>query len=195
MKKEGEGLIKYNVEFEEKELSSEISVKEINSLREELHMMELIGVDEDNVGFGDLSTRYRGGFIITGHDTGAHPKLNTHHYSYVTDFSIEKNLVKCTGEVMASSKSLSHGAIYGFDKKIMWVAHIHSDKLWNKHKHVLPTTDPEHLYGTIELVDNMIRLYKENELGGKVIVIGGHEDGIIAFGETSAEISSILLSL
>ena len=60
----------------------------------------------------------------------------------------------------------------------------------------IPLTSLDIEYGTSELAIEIKRLFKEeNLLEKKVLVIGGHQDGIITFGETPDEAGTKILDL
>jgi len=54
--------------------------------------------------------------------------------------------------------------------------------LWEKHKNILPTTNPQIQYGTPEMAVEVTRLFEtiENKNTG-ILIMGGHEDGIISW--------------
>jgi hypothetical protein len=74
--------------------------------------------------------------------------------------------------------------------------HIHSRKLWEKYLDVLPTTNKGVQYGTPEMAIEIMRVIKIEETQiKKVIVMGGHFEGIISFGKTVEEAVLTMLAL
>ena len=72
---------------------------------------------------------------------------------------------------------------YNYDQKINAVIHIHNSELWSKFMNKIPTTKKSVPYGTPEMAYEIGRLFKEDSLKEeKVLVMAGHEDGIISFG-------------
>ena len=60
----------------------------------------------------------------------------------------------------------------------------------------MPTTLPKVEYGTPEMAIEIRRLYRETTLPKvKILVMAGHEEGIICFGETIVEAIEVLLTM
>ena len=74
------------------------------------------------------------------------------------------------------------------------VVHIHDYHLWNKLIHKVPTTPITAEYGTTEIAESIYELLNnsKNELNKKIIVLGGHHEGIIIYGEN---LNSVYLTL
>ena len=74
--------------------------------------------------------------------------------------------------------------------------HVHSPELW-RHAHTLdvPVTRPDVTYGTPEMSDEVRRLFREtNVRQRRLFAMGGHEDGLVAFGRTVEEAGTVLLN-
>ena len=158
--------------------------------------MNLIGAYENGIGFGNISQRFddTSQFIISGSGTGRLATLTPDHYSLVTDIDIDENLLHCKGPVIASSESMSHGVIYGEDKDIHGVIHVHHKALWQKLLNKVPTTDAQAAYGTPEMAYEITRLFRETDLiEKKILVMKGHEEGIFTFGESLEDAGRIIL--
>lgn len=113
------------------------------------------------------------------------PVLEEKHYALVNSWSFNKNSLKCTGSINASAESLSHAAIYESLPIVGAVIHIHHKEMWDKFFNKLNTTSPDVLYGTPEMareIQGMVMNIKTEQ--ESVLVMGGHEEGIIAWGET-----------
>ncbi len=190
-----EGVIKFNCEWIQSQAPSEIEIKGVNRLRNELYKLDFIGVYPDGIGFGNLSIRLsnKKDFLITGTQTGGIENLKPEHYTRVTDYDIEKNFVRCEGPIKASSESLTHAMIYDLDTIIRAVVHVHHEFLWQQLMDQLPTTDKKVPYGTPEMAREVRRIYQQADLKkGKIFVMGGHEHGIITFGTNLDEAKSVL---
>lgn len=192
-----EGYIKFKCNWiKSKPLPIE-KIKEINEWRDKLYSLGLIGAYEDGIGFGNISVRWETSnqFIITGSKTGNFKSLNEQHYTLVTDFNLEENSLTCKGPIEASSESLTHGTIYKANPEINAVIHVHSVDLWMGLIDKIPTTSKTVEYGTPEMAKEIIRLFRESDVKDKdILVMGGHEGGILSFGENLNEAGIILLS-
>jgi ribulose-5-phosphate 4-epimerase/fuculose-1-phosphate aldolase len=191
-----EGYIKFNCTWIHKELEPLKEMTSINNWRERFYEKGLIGVYDNGIGFGNMSMRLTDSkILITGSATGVHSSLNENHFSIVTAYNLLDNSVVCEGAIKASSESLTHAALYDCDKKINAVIHIHHLGKWKSLLNKVPTTNIEVPYGTPEMAFEIQRLFRETTVASeKIIVMGGHKEGIISFGETIEEASSILLN-
>jgi L-ribulose-5-phosphate 4-epimerase len=191
------GYLKFQCHWSKSGPIEEELIKDLNSWRNKLYRKGWIGALPNGIGFGNISIRVIGNiFLITGTETGKLQVLTNEHYSKVVAYNLEKNAITCIGPVKASSESLSHAAIYNKIHSVNAIFHIHSKELWERLKNVEPTTAPEVEYGTPEMAREIVRLFKETDLAKKkVIVMGGHEDGIICFGNDLDEAGDRLLQL
>ncbi len=172
---------------------------EINQWRDRLYALGLIGAYPDGIGFGNISMRAeycRREFWISGSATGHLPKLSQQYYSRVTNFNIAQNRVWSWGAHQASSESMSHAVLYAEDRKIGAVAHIHNAALWAHLIHKVPTTSSEIAYGTPEMAHAIENLYHSSALPDeKILVMAGHQDGVISFGKDIAEAAERIIKL
>ncbi len=192
-----EGYIKYNCIWEKASPPSEVYLTEINHWRQKLFELELIGVYKDSgIGYGNISTRHpkhNDQFIITATQTGGLEKLSKNHYSLVTACSIEENRVYCRGLQKASSEALTHYIIYNLNNRYNAVMHIHHHKMWKQLQFKLPTTPRNVTYGTPDIAFEIKRMYDRNILESRIIIMAGHEDGVITFGNNMDECGDVLL--
>jgi ribulose-5-phosphate 4-epimerase/fuculose-1-phosphate aldolase len=149
----------------------------------------------DKIGYGNLSSRLqKKSFIITGSQTGHLAHLQAHHYTKVIECDLKKGMVTAEGLIPPSSESLTHCAIYEANQAIQYVFHVHHNKLWNHLQNTDCDAIPETVaYGTPEMADAA-----QNIMAGKtsgIIVMKGHEDGIISYGPTAEEAGKNLLDL
>ena len=184
-----EGYIKFNYDWVDSDINYDIL--KINETRNKLFDLNFIGVYDGNIGYGNISIRTDDGFLITGAATGNFKKLTEKHYSLVTEYDFDKNFLTCKGNIIASSESLTHAAIYESDNDINAIIHIHSKDLWNKLMNKVSTTNKDIGYGTPQMAYELIKLCKEIE--EKIVVMAGHDSGIITFGKNLQEAENILM--
>ncbi|HEX2968011.1 MAG TPA: class II aldolase/adducin family protein [Bacteroidales bacterium] len=191
------GIVKFNCHWSQSgPVISDEKYEIINSWREILYNMDLIGAYENGVGFGNLSIRIGNShqFIITGSSTGEIPDLEPGHYVKVNSFNIDDNAVQCTGPLKASSESLTHAAIYLADPGVNAVVHVHSFDLWSELIHKVPTTNPGMDYGTPDLARDILRIFREPEVYEKrIIIMAGDRAGILTFGQDMDEAVNVLM--
>ena len=192
-----EGYIKFNLVWKKDKPVNRHKIQQINDWRSRLFELGLIGVYQNGIGFGNISIRSGDNdFLITGSATGGIKQLNENHYAVVNEYDLRKNNLVCTGPVKASSESLTHAVIYECSPQSNAVIHIHNLTMWKQLLFVKPTTSVSVPYGTPEMAEEIKRLFEDGSLSReKVIVMGGHEEGIIAFGETVNEAGELLLRL
>lgn len=181
-----EGYIKFNCIWDQVKVSIPIpEYRQLEKVRSELYALGLIGAYPDGIGFGNISMRSKDdkSFIISGSATGALSTLMPGDYALVTDYKITRNTLFCSGLIQASSESLTHAAIYQAVPHAGAVIHVHCLWLWERLLDTYPTTNAGIEYGTPEMAQAVGLLasnIKDNE--EKIIVMGGHREGILAFG-------------
>ena len=194
-----EGYTKYEIDWQADAPLPDERIAALDACRRRLYAAGLIGYDaEHEVGFGNLSTRSVDpqGFVISGTQTGDIEATDARHYSLVTGWDIDANRVHCRGPVQASSEALTHAAIYELDPAIGAVVHVHAPGMWQTLKGKLPTTDETIAYGTPEMARELQRLYRDTYLKAHgVAVMGGHPDGLIAFGRDIEQATKRVLDL
>jgi len=192
-----EGYIKFNCDWEQKDFQIENKTfSQLETSRTKLYELGLIGMYPDEIGFGNISVRSgeSSSFIITGSTTGQFPKLNRSHYALVRGYNFAKNLISCTGLTKASAESLSHAAVYEALPQVGAVVHIHCLWLWEKLLNVLPTTFGDIEYGTPEMAMAIQKLVLQMRITEeKIVVMGGHREGILAFGNTLKEATNQII--
>jgi L-ribulose-5-phosphate 4-epimerase len=187
-----EGVIKFSGQWIRGKPVDEAAIKELNAWRDQLYALHLLGVTSDGIGYGNISCRSEGGFIITGSGSGQLQKLSSEHYTKVIAFDVAANSVTSQGPVKASSESMTHAAIYEKDRSINAVFHVHHHLLWMHLLKSYPSTSKEIPYGTPEMAGAVMKLM--DDLGStRIFAMGGHEDGVIAFGRNAEEAGQVLL--
>ncbi len=199
MQRAQEGSIKFNCHLITEEIIIPAELfNPLNHWRDVLWGKTLIGCYPDGIGYGNISVRLPESdqFYISGTSTGGIPILNQSHYSLVERYDPERNALWCRGMIKASAESMSHAAVYLANPDADAVVHIHHRKLWEKYLGKLPTTDLKVEYGTPGMAREIERIVALPEtLHKKIIVMGGHEEGIIAFGKTIKEAAMVVLKL
>jgi ribulose-5-phosphate 4-epimerase/fuculose-1-phosphate aldolase len=202
-----EGVIKFDLEFHQAPPLPAAALREINAWRRILYLLGLTGRDParyDGLGFGNISQRLepfaappaRRRFVISGTQTGGLEELGAEHYTTVLESHPEANRLVAAGPIRPSSESLTHAALYALDASLRFVMHVHSPEIWRQAAVLdLPRTDPAAAYGTPEMAAETARLFREEAVrAGGIFVMGGHEDGVVAFGRTAEAAGTALLS-
>ena len=191
-----EGYIKFNCKRIPSDDIPLDKVVNLNVWRKIMYDKGLIGMYPDGIGFGNISIRCdENSFLISGTATGGIPDLDKSHYALVTDYNLQTNSLICKGPINASSESLTHALIYESSPSTNAVIHIHNLDLWKRLMHKVPTSNEQVPYGTPEMANEIKRLFIETELKReKIIVMGGHEEGIICFGRNLEEAANVLLN-
>lgn len=192
-----DGYVKFHAQrIKDDKAVTDAGIAKLNEWRTKMYLMKLIGMYDNGIGFGNISQKTFSSpihFIISGTQTGKFRTLTKDQYVLVTDYDFSSNFLECKGMIDASSESMTHAAIYESDEKIGAVIHIHNLELWKNLLHKVPTTKNVP-YGTPEMAYEMIRLLKEDiTKEKKIIVMSGHEEGIVVFGKDLDEAGKILL--
>lgn len=191
-----EGVIKFNCNWEDNDLPINVPVQ-LMEWRDKMYELKLIGEYEDiKIGYGNISIQTPLGILISGTQTGNIYPIKEKDFSLVTSYDMTKNSLDCVGEIKASAESLTHAAFYGADDSIKAVIHIHNKELWDNLIDKIPTSKREVPYGTAEMASEILRLFKETSIQKeKIMVMGGHDEGIIAFGENLQEAGKVILKI
>jgi L-ribulose-5-phosphate 4-epimerase len=205
-----EGVIRFEVHHERRMLEARVygeTARVLGAWREVLGRLQLVGRDPGRyrgLGYGNLSARMppygdvgrgRRRFLITGSQTGGLAELTLEHYCVVEHYDLERNAVESRGPLPPSSESLTHGAIYDAAPAARFVLHGHAPEIWRHARALgLPVTRPEVANGTPAMAIEVQRLYRESQLSTTgILVMGGHEDGVIAFAATPDEAGETLV--
>ncbi len=192
-----EGYIKFNCHWIEGPARAWHKIRAMNEWRQVLYDARLIGAHPDGIGYGNISVRDTPAseFIITGSMTGNVRELGPEHFTRVLDYDFEGNRLTCKGPITASSESLTHASFYEASRSINAVIHVHHAGLWNTYRDKLPTTSEGVAYGTPEMAYEIISLVRDKDCPAKQLVImGGHEDGVLAYGASLGHAASTLLN-
>ncbi len=205
-----EGVIKFEYEHQREALPRESVADAICSLiawREILALTGLVGQDRaryEGAGYGNVSVRLgrpgmglgRRSFVITGTQTSGKHCIGLDDFCVVERYDFDTNRVVSRGLAQPSSESMTHGAVYDLGPQIRCVLHAHTPVLWNRRRELrLPETSAQVPYGTPEMAREVQRLYREGLFAERrVLAMGGHEDGIIAFGRSPEDAGQALLT-
>jgi len=199
MNKIVEGYVKFNCDWQHKKILIQDELfQALKMERSQLCILGLIGAYPDGIGFGNISVKPEQGsaFIITGSSTGQFAQLNGSHYALVTEYNFAKNSISCTGQTKASAESLTHAAVYEALPEVGAVIHVHCLWLWEKLLNNYSTTSSEIEYGTPEMAYAVQSLASQmNTNDENIIVMGGHREGILAFGRNLKEATLLILNI
>jgi class II aldolase/adducin N-terminal domain-containing protein len=205
-----EGVIRFEVDHETCPLEERVfgdTARALAAWRDVLARLGLIGRDParyHGLGYGNVSARVppfgdvgRGQrrFLVTGTQTGGRRGVTLDDFCLVERYDIARNQVRSRGRIPPSSESLTHGAIYDIAPTARIVLHGHAPELWRHARALgLPITRAEALNGTPDMALEVQRLYRQSTLSGTgILAMGGHEDGVIAFGGTAAQAGETLV--
>lgn len=201
-----EGVIKFQLEYTPGPAPEAAWLRELNAWRTILVVNRLIGQDParyDGYGFGNLSRRlppwdappHARPFVISGTQTGHLAELSPEHYTTVLACDPAANRVIACGPVRPSSESLTHAAVYALDPAIRVVMHVHSPEMWRQAATLgLPITAAHVPYGSPEMAAEVARLLAAPDARARgIFAMGGHEDGLVAFGTDATTAGRILL--
>ena len=193
-----EGVTKFTLTYRRVAPPPYALVAELIAWRKRLVGWGLVGQSPeryDGIGFGNLSRRHPGrpsAFIITGTQTGAMPTLGCHDFAVVTASDSGANTLTAHGGQPPSSEALTHAALYRSDARIDWVFHGHAPALWQAASRLgLPSTATEFAYGTPSMANAVSAIVRDHALPG-VLIMGGHEDGVIAYGNSARRTAQLL---
>jgi ribulose-5-phosphate 4-epimerase/fuculose-1-phosphate aldolase len=191
-----EGYVKFNCQWINQPLTINVP-DELLMWRDRMYELKQIGYYEElKIGYGNISVRTPQGILISGTQTGNIYPIQPQHFTLVTDYDINQNIVTCQGSIKASSESMTHIAIYESDENINAIIHIHNSTIWQDLMDKVPTTKKEVPYGTPEMAKEIFRLFQETKVTQeKIIVMAGHREGIITFGFSLQEVGNLLRSI
>lgn len=206
-----EGAVRFEVRHETRPLEERVhgeTARVLSAWREILANLRLLGQDParyEGLGYGNVSARVgpfgdvargRRRFLVTGTQTAAVAHATLREYCLVEAWDLEGNRVTSAGLVAPSSESLTHAALYDASPAVRVVLHAHAPELWRQARALgLPVTHPDAANGTPAMALEAQRLYRDGTFAStRVAAMGGHEDGVLAFGGTAAEAGAALVA-
>jgi hypothetical protein len=182
-----EGVIKYQLDYVPSPLPADADLDGLARWFLRCRERELIGRDPARYGgyaYGNISVRTQRGFVISGTQTGGSPELGRNQLAWVVDFDVAANRLRAGGPAAPSSEAMSHGQVYRALAHAGAVIHVHSPMLWRRAADLgLASTPPTAAYGTAAMaaaVETLLLADLNRDAG--VFAMGGHEDGIVAYG-------------
>lgn len=193
-----EGVVKYSLEFKKTEPISSTCKDKIESIREDMYALNLIGAYDDGIGFGNISLKMDNSdkFVITGTQTGHLERLHVEDYSMVERVDFDTFTTYASGACRPSSEAITHACIYALDKKVKAIIHVHNEKLWKymlEHDYV-STSDVE--YGSLEMTKDIQQIYSSlDALENCSFVMRGHFEGVFVFAKSLQEAQKHLMKI
>lgn len=206
-----EGVLRFDVQHETRPLEERVlgeTARVLSAWREILANLGLLGRDParyEGLGYGNVSARVgpfgdvargRRRFLVTGTQTAGVAQATLREFCLVEAWDLERNRVSSAGLVAPSSESLTHAALYDASPAIRVVLHAHAPGLWRHARALgLPVTHAAAANGTPAMALEAQRLYREGTFAStRVAAMGGHEDGVLAFGNSAAEAGAALVT-
>ncbi|PLX89213.1 MAG: aldolase [Desulfuromonas sp.] len=198
-----EGVIKFELAFSPGPPPPRHWLTELDAWREIFRRLGLLGQDParyDGFGFGNLSRRSPDrsdhAFLISATQTGNLKRLQASDYVRVVACDSEQNRVVAEGVNKPSSEALSHAVLYQAHGAIDWVMHLHSPDIFAcRHRLQLPCTAESAAYGTVAMAREIDRLARDPAANlPLLIVMGGHQDGILACGSNVHEVGKLVVA-
>ena len=196
-----DGVIRYRLAHAREPLPASVRalVLALDAWRWRLWQARLIGQDGvryGGVGWGNVSGRVDGpSFLITGTQTGGLEHTDERHYALVEtcEGSSQRGGVRSRGPIEPSSEAMSHAAVYAALPSARFVFHVHAPELWRKAGRLELAKTPEGVeYGTVAMAEAVGDLTRRMGAAG-VLVMAGHEDGVIAWGQSAEEAGERIL--
>ncbi|MCI0653289.1 MAG: class II aldolase/adducin family protein [Methylococcaceae bacterium] len=205
--KEQEGVIKFDLVFEQKPFPETLDLRTLIAWRTLLYKLGLIGQDPrryGGLGFGNISQRIEEApdagdgmsrFIISGTQTGSAERLDDDQFCIVTAASIRENRIVAEGPVKPSSEALTHAAVYHGRPEVRVVMHVHSPELWRAtHRLGIPSIGRTVAYGTPEMADRVHDLISSpGKPSAGIFSMLGHEDGIVSYANAAESAGNLLI--
>lgn len=210
MNQEREGVIKFRAEHDDAPLSPcriASAASELAAWRTVLFNQGLIGQDParyEGAGYGNLSARLGDEgepgarpFLITGTQTGGASRTELAQFCEVKRWDLAAHRVWSQGRILPSSESTTHAAIYDVDPAVRFVFHAHCPEVFGAARTLgLPYVPSGVAYGTADMAREVASLFRTPDLRARrVLVMLGHEDGVISFGRTASEAGQALLDV
>src|SRR5436190_18606715 len=188
--------VRFTFECTRPEITPFAGFAELNAYRRKLCELQLIGMDSNAIGFGNLSIREEAthNFHITGSATGGKSQLTSADCARVVGYDFERNWLRYEGSTIPSSESFTHAAIYQSDIMAGAVIHCHDLKLWGALLDQVPTSSSCVRYGTPEMAHEIMRLFKVTDVHRKgIVAMAGHQGGIVTFGRDLEHAFAVLM--
>jgi hypothetical protein len=201
-----EGIISYNLRMRPAQPLAWERLQVLDGWRQILYLLGLIGCDPKRYGgfaFGNISRRLlttaagQRSFVISASQTGGLARLSARHYVTVVECDPEQALVVAEGQLPPSAEALTHAAVYQADHSARYVLHVHCPELWRQAGRLgIAQSDAAAAGGTDSLARAVADLMKDPVVRRQgVFAMGGHEDGLVAFGRSAQGAAFALTAL
>ncbi len=187
-----EGYIKYNTICIGNEYPEAIQIVDLQVLRNDLKINNLIGMLPDGTGYGNVSKKWDNKIIVTGSQTGGNAILNCSDYSIIHDYDILKNTLVYSGLRPPSSETITHIAIYEAKPNTKFVSHLHNNEIWNKLIINGAKTNGLSEYGTVEIALEAKEYVSGITGNAGIFALSGHKDGVIAYSDGLKSIITLI---
>jgi hypothetical protein len=205
-----EGVIGFEYRHETRPLEERVhgeTARTLAAWRQILAHLRLLGQDPsryEGLGYGNVSARVgpfgdvargRRRFLVTGTQTAGLAHATLREFCLVESWDIARNTVTSAGLIAPSSESLTHAALYDASPATRVVLHAHAPAIWRHARELgLPITHEAAKNGTPAMAAEVQRLFREGTLAStRLAAMGGHEDGVIAFGGSASEAGETLV--
>jgi hypothetical protein len=195
---EADGVIKYRLDYRPGPLPPVEGIDDLFLWFARCRELGLIGQDPARYGgfaFGNISCRAATGFVVSGTQTGGNRRLAAEDLAWVETFDLADNRLIAGGPCRPSSEAMTHGQIYQALRAVNAVIHVHSPLIWDHAQALgLALTARSAAYGTPEMAAEVARLLRScptRDMG--LFVMGGHEDGVVAYGARMDTAGALLL--
>jgi len=196
---ETEGVIKYRLAYAPGELPPGADLDDLFRWFRRCRAEGLIGRDParyDGIAYGNISRRLAHGFVISGTQTGGKAALSKRDLAWVTACDAAGNRLEASGPARPSSEAMTHAQVYQTLAGVNAVIHAHSPLIWRNAALLrLPTTAASAAYGTPAMAAEVARLLTAGLAEGSgLFVMGGHEDGVVAYGQDMDSAGDLLFT-
>ena len=157
--------VKFKIILKDAELPVDSRIEELRYWCKIFHKKKLAPPYQGG-SYGNLSFRLKSGenkFIITGTCIGLKEDLTDDCFVKVTNCDIPKVLIFAEGKRYPSSESMLHFSIYNQRPDVNAIFHGHCKEILQSAKILgIPETENEESYGTIELVNSVLKITDKN---------------------------------
>lgn len=198
---EQEGVIKFELTHVDEALSEDVcgALGALLGWRRVMFELGMVGQDlrcYEGAGFGNVSVRLdvAGAFLVSGTQTSGLRAPTSTDFALVERADAESNRVWSRGKTRPSSESITHAVLYKMNPDIRCVLHAHDRVIWDCASDLgLATTPADIEYGTPDMAAAVQEIVRRIGDAG-VFSMGGHRDGIIAFGRNEDEAGKRLVA-
>ena len=187
-------IVKFKVEFTSKELQLDERISQLSDWCVRFNKSGLTPrFNGTGRSLGNLSFRFKpdsAALIITGSTLESKDKLAHDDFVKVVDVDLKQMSVVAEGTKDPSSESMMHYEIYRRREDVGAIFHGHDKEITgNAPLLSLPETETEKLPGTVELLDEVIKILHK----GNFLIMKNH--GFLALGKTMDEAGNLAMKI